>query len=313
MAFKTLLMSTPAFSEPVLHALLDLGHEVVVCTQPDKPVGRGMVTQPTPVKLLAQNMGIAVLQPASLRPAEEQRRLAALAPDLIVVAAYGKILPSPILALPRYGCINVHPSLLPKYRGPSPVVTTLLEGEQTTGVTLFVVDEGMDTGPIVAQRPVPIEPKDTAESLTVRLFREGASLLREMLHLWLEGRIKSVLQDNSKATTTRKIEKEDGRARWEMSAVELERRIRAFYPWPTLFTVWQEKMLKIMEGVIVDEASSEAPGTVVSLQRTDAPAGVVTDKGVLGIVRLQLEGKREMTCQEFLRGYRGFVGSKLPS
>jgi len=254
-----------------------------------------------------------VFQPPSLRPHEAQAQLAALEPDLIVVAAYGKILPPQVLAIPPKGCLNLHPSLLPKYRGPSPVVAAILDGLEVTGVSIMLLDQGMDTGPILAQRPCPIAPQDTAESLTYRLFQLGAELLKETLPGWLKGEVQPVPQDHSQATYTRRIEKEDGQADWSHPAVVLERRLRAFTPWPGLYTRWKGKLLKVLAAVPLPQPAQAPPGTVVPLDNQDTPCGVTTGDGILGLRRLQLEGGKAQDARQFIIGYRDFIGSRLPS
>ena len=317
---RTVFMATPAYVIPVLEALLALdSHVVGVYTQPDKPSGRGRTCEPPPVRGFALEHGIEVFQPASLRRVEVQQELASLSPDVIVVAAYGKLLPPEVLSIPPYGCVNVHPSLLPRYRGPSPVATSILEGDAQTGTTIMLMDEGMDTGPILSSRSVLVEPDVVnTESLTPLLFQLGAELLKEVLPLWLKGEVTSQLQDHSRATVTKKLEKNDGEATWELSAEELERRLRAFTPWPGLFTYWEGKLLKILSVAILpafpDVVSEKGPGHVVSLKEPPGVAlGVVTGRGILGLNSLQMEGKRPISGEEFLRGYRDFPGSRLPS
>ena len=315
---RTVFMGTPGDAIPVLEALLALKYGVVgAFTPPDKPSGRGGVPEQPPVKGFALEHGIEVFQPASLRRAEVQRELASLSPDLIVVAAYGKILPAEVLNIPARGCVNVHPSLLPRYRGPSPVATAILEGASHTGTTIMLMDEGMDTGPILCSRSVPMHPgAETTENLTPLLFQLGADLLKEVLPPWLEGEVAPTHQDHTQATFTRKLEKKDGEARWELPAEEVERRLRAFTPWPGLFTYWKGKTLKILEAALsrssVGVCSGQEPGLVVPLDEPGTAAGVVTGRGVLGLKTLQMEGRRPISSEEFLRGYRDFPGSRLP-
>ena len=312
---RVVFMGTPAYVLPVLEALLSPGFQVVgIYTQPDRPSGRGRVAEPPPVKSFALEHGIKVFQPASLRRSEVQRELASLSPDVIVVAAYGKILPSEVLNIPLYGCVNVHPSLLPQYRGPSPVATAILEGEVHTGTTIMLLDEGMDTGPILAARQVPIEPETaTTESLTHLLLGIGADLLSEVLPRWLKSEVTPQPQDDSRATITRKLEKSDGEVNWELSAEEIERRLRAFTPWPGLFTYWQGKLLKILSVRPLAEGIPGEPGLVVTLDGPEVAVGVVTGKGVLGLKNLQMEGRRAVSSEEFVRGYGNFPASVLPS
>ena len=311
---RTVFMGTPAYALPCLEALLDLQYQVVgTVTQPDKTAGRGRALQVPPVKRFAQAHGLPVLQPPSLRDPQAVEQLAALHPQLIVVAAYGKILPPPVLALPPRGCLNVHPSLLPRHRGAAPVATAILEGDVTTGVSLMMMDAGMDTGPLLAQQEEPVRPQDTTESLTDRLFRRSSKLLRELLPRYLAGEVRPRPQPLEGATTTRMLRKEDGEVDWEQNAEALERRLRAFTPWPGCFTYWHGRLLKLLEAHVEDDGYGEQRGRVLALELEEAPAGVVTSRGVLALRRVQLEGKRPLTCAEFVRGHRSFVGAVLPS
>jgi methionyl-tRNA formyltransferase len=312
---RLVFMGTPALVIPVLDGLAtnpDL-QVVGVYTQPDRPRGRGRPSAEGPVKGHALSLGLPVFQPASLRSARAQAELAALRPDVIVVAAYGLFLPPPVLGAPAHGCLNLHPSLLPRHRGPSPVVTAILEGDAVTGITLMLLDEGMDTGPIIAQRAHPIAPDATAESLTIALFQLGTALLLETLPAWVAGRVTARAQAEAQATVTRKVERADGQARWELSATDLERRRRAYTPWPGLFTHWQGQVLKLLEvSALPAEASPGVPpGLVAPLAFPDMPAGIGTADGVLGLKTLQLEGRRSVTAAEFLRGYPQLLGSQL--
>ena len=245
-----------------------------------------------------------------------REQLAALEPGVIVVAAYGKLLPPEVLEAAPHGCLNIHPSLLPRYRGPSPVVTAILEGSKETGVTLMLLDEGMDTGPIVAQRHRPLDGKETAGQLTEELFRLGGELLLDNLSVWTSRRLKAIPQDDSKATITRKLERSDGAADWSLSARELATRQRAFTPWPGLFTQWQGKSLRLLEVVVIEGTARSAaeerqPGKVVDVADADIPVAVATADGILGLRTIQLEGRRAIPSAEFLRGYPDFVGSTL--
>ena len=307
-------MGTPAAAVAPLEALLSLDAQVVgVYTQPDKPSGRGRLSRPSSVKSFALEHGLEVYQPQSLRRPDVQRELASLAPDVVLVAAYGQLLPPEVLSIPPHGCVNVHPSLLPRYRGPSPVSTAVLDGEAQTGTTLFLMDEGMDTGPILSSRAVPIEAGATTESLIPLLFQLGVRLLVEVLPLWLKGEVAPQPQDHARATVTRKLERVDGEANWGLSAEELERRVRAFIPWPNLYIHWRGKILKVLSAGVLDAAGVGEPGLVVPLMEPGAAVGVVTGRGVLGLRQLQMEGKRPVSSAEFIRGYRDFVGSRLPS
>jgi methionyl-tRNA formyltransferase len=312
---RIVFMGTPEFSVPPLEYLIKSEYQVVgVYTQPDKPTGRGRTLEQLPVKRVALQHGLELFQPVKLRNPDEVARLAALKPDLILVAAFGQILPQSVLDIPKFGCLNIHPSLLPEYRGATPILAAILAGDKETGVTIMLMDAGMDTGPIISQIIVGIEPDDTTESLTTRLAQAGVRLLGEALPLWFEGSLKPQPQDGSKATYTKPVTKDDGTIDWQMSAVEISRRIRAFHPWPGCYTWWQGKLLKVLEAVALHKEGSLTPGKVVDLASGQpAVVGVETGDGILGLLRIQLEGKRALTASEFLLGQRAFVGSTLGS
>jgi len=302
-------MGTPAFAIPVLTALLDAGHEVVgVYTQPDRPGGRGKSMLAPAVKCAAQRFGLPVFQQGSLRPDHVYAQMVGLGAHVFVVAAYGSILPPKTLGVPPLGCLNVHPSLLPKYRGPSPVSSAILNGDPRTGVTIIRLDEGMDTGPIVAVRGTHIGVRENAEELTARLFELGASLLVDVLPAWAEGRIEPKGQDRSFVTMTKILSKEDGEIDWRLSAEMIARQVRAHYPWPGSFTRMRGKLLKIIEADAV-HAKAATPGRVVSLP--DAGVGITTGDGILAVLRLQLEGRNVSYVSEFLSGYPDVIGESV--
>lgn len=306
---RIVFMGTPAFAVPSLEKLAESYDIVAVVTQPDRPAGRKRRLTAPPAKEAALAGGLPVWQPPTLRTPEAVARLRALAPDIIVVVAFGQILRADVLEVPPHGCLNVHGSLLPRYRGAAPVPAAILAGETKTGVTLMQMDEGMDTGPIIAQATCSIAPDDTTATLSERLALLGADLLVETLPPWLAGKIVPQLQDNSQATYCGLIAKADGRLAWQLPAEELARRVRAYFPWPTAFTSWQGKPLKVLRAVPLPDWRGEGqPGQVVAL---DDGVGVVTKKGALRLLEVQLAGKRAMTIEDFLRGQRGFVGSVL--
>lgn len=266
----------------------------------------------SPVKELAVKQGLSVVQPETLKKPEEIERLRYLNPDIIVVAAYGRILPVEVLDLPKYGCLNVHPSLLPRHRGPSPIPAAIMEGDEVTGTTIMLLDAGLDTGPILGQRELPISAQDTAGSLSDKLAQISAELLLEILPLWFERKIKPQPQNEIRATYTKRINKEDGEIDWHLSALAIWRRVRAFYPVPGCFTWWERKRLKINEAVPLAEATNGEVGKVIALSSdSPTPVGVITGSGILGLGQLQLEGKRPMPAVEFIRGQRRFIGSRL--
>jgi methionyl-tRNA formyltransferase len=246
-----------------------------------------------------------------LRRPEAAAELKELAPDIIVVAAFGQILPPEVLAIPPHGCLNVHASLLPRYRGAAPIAAAILAGEEQTGVTLMLMDEGMDTGPILAQAECTIEPQDTTGSLSARLAHLGATLLTEALPRWLEGQIGPQPQDDSLATYCQMITKKEGLLDWSLSATDLWLRVRAYHPWPGTYTYWRGKRLRILRArPVTMSPSSEEPGQVI---RLDDGAAVVTSTEALLLEEVQLAGKKAMTAQEFVRGQRDFIGSVLGS
>lgn len=310
---QIVFMGTPEFAAPSLQRLVDDRHQVVaVYTQPDRPAGRSGAPSPPPVKRLAERLGLLVRQPRSLRREEAQQALRELAPDLLVVAAYGLILPQAVLDIPRLGGLNVHPSLLPRHRGPAPVVGALLAGDQETGISIMLMDAGMDTGPVLTQRRSLIAPEDTAGTLTERLAREGAFLLGETIPLWAKGELTPQLQDPALATYTKLLTKEDSIIDWTAPAPVLARRVRAYQPWPGAATTWQGKALKVLAAEAADQPETgHPPGTVMSSPGGFRGAAVQTGQGLLLLWRVQLEGKRPLTIEEFLRGAPGFIGSRL--
>jgi len=313
MGKRIIFMGTPEFAVPSLEALSHGGYQVVaVYTQPDRRAGRGQQVTSSPVKRLALSLGLDVIQIDKFKVAGTVEKMAGLAPDLIVVASFGLLLPTEVLNLPKLGCLNIHPSLLPRHRGASPIATAILQGDEITGVTIMLLDAGMDTGPILNQREVTITNEDTTGSLGIKLARVGAQLLMETLPLWIEGRIKPRPQDESGASYSKMIKKEDGEIDWRLSAKELWREVRAFDPWPGCYARWHDKRLKLVKVLPLYHEKSDEPGKVIALPPpSPVTVGVETGDGVLGLVRLQLEGKRELSAEEFVRGQRDFIGSHL--
>jgi methionyl-tRNA formyltransferase len=304
-------MGTPDFAMPTLVLLIANSYQVVaVYTQPDKLVGRRSQLVPPPVKKFAVDHGIPVVQPVTLDTSRALEELASFSPDLIVVVAYGRILPSKVLSLPKFGCLNLHPSLLPRHRGSSPIANALLCGDEVTGVTIMLMDAGLDSGPILAQREVAISPQDTTGSLTPKLAQVGAELLLESMPLWIDGKINPQPQDESQATFSRMLTKEDGEIDWKLPAVQLWRCIRAFDPWPGCYTWWKGARLKVCEAVPLG-GGGEVGKVIIMKEPAPATVAVVTGMGVLGLCRVQLEGRREMSAADFVRGQRDFLGSIL--
>jgi methionyl-tRNA formyltransferase len=305
--WRIVFFGTPSFALPTLQSLLG-GHDQVVgiVTQPDREKGRGRKVVISPVKELALRYGLVPLQPEKAKEETFQEALRDLQPDIIVVVAYGQILPKSVLTIPKYGAVNVHASLLPKYRGAAPIAWAILKGERETGVTTMVMDEGMDTGDILLQRQVPIGVVDTCETLHDRLASSGAQLLLETLEKMKAGDIQPVPQDHSKATYASPLKKEDGHIDWKKGALEIDRRIRAFNPWPGAFTKWDDQLLKIYKGEIRERAPEGKTGSVIWVGSDFIE--VETGKDSYLIKEIQLEGKRRMTLREFLSGHPISVG-----
>ncbi len=316
---RIVFMGTPDFAVPSLRALHTQAEAqnwqvVGVVTQPDRPSGRGKKVTVSPVKAYAVEAGLPILQPRSYRRQPEAvAELAELAPDLIVVAAFGQILPPAVLDLPTFGCVNVHASLLPAYRGASPINAAILNGDDETGNTIMLMDEGMDTGPALAQAALPIRPDDTTLSLGKRLAEAGAELLVHTTAHWLAGAVAPTDQDDlpGEPSVCRMIHKQAGRIDWTASAAHIERMIRAYTPWPSAFTTWQGQNFKIWQADVIDSPaltpdSTGKPGQVI--MTPDGP-GVITGEGLLLLRTVQPAGKRAMDIHSFLNGAPDFVGS----
>jgi len=307
-------MGTPEFAVPFLDGLLDAGHDVVAAvTQPDRPRGRGMRLEPPPVKVRAEARGVPVLQPASTRDPDFLAAMRRLAPEVIVVVAYGRIVPRELLELPRYGCINVHPSLLPRHRGASPIPAAILAGDEVTGISTMYLSEGLDEGDVILQARLPIGPDDTAATVAQRLIELGVPLLLETLALLEAGRAPRIPQDPARATYAPRLKKEDGAVDWRRDAVSLDRLVRAFHPSPGAYTRFQGRRVRILKAAVKDASGSGAPGVVVAA----SPEGisVQTGQGVLQLLELQPENGRPMGAQDFINGYRLRPGMRfeLPS
>ena len=303
-------MGTPEFAVASLRGLLAVKAPILlVVTQPDRPKGRGKRIVAPPVKLLAEAEGIPVYQPQKVKSGEAIERIAALAPSCIVVVAYGQLLPAEILALSQLGAVNVHASLLPKYRGPAPIHWALIRGEEKTGITTMLLDVGMDTGDILMQSEVPIEPKDTAGTLHDRLAEEGAKLLVETLHLLKKGAVIPRAQDDSQASVAPMLVKEDGEIDWNDEAKKICCRIRGLDPWPGGFTLWQGKRLKLFGCQPLAKATRAKPGTVIAVN--EGGLQIASGKGAVLIKTLQLEGRRSLPVADFLRGYSLHVETRF--
>lgn len=312
MSTNVIFMGTPEFAVPTLKALIETEYDLVaVVTQPDRPSGRGRKLTPSPVKVVAQDAGLRLLQPKSLRTEEAVAELAAFDPDLIVVAAFGQILRKSVLDLPSLGCLNVHASLLPRWRGAAPVAAAIRAGDAETGVTIMLMDEGMDTGPILAQRAIPITPAHSRESLTAELAESGATLLIETLPGWLGGEISPQPQDHELAAMAPRLKKEEGEIDWPQSAAEIERQVRAFHPWPSAFTYGPRGRFKVLAVEIAPEVTTpkgSEPGTVFKQQQD---VYVTTGRGVVKLLQVQPAGKKAMSAEAMLNGQPELVGARL--
>lgn len=305
---RIVFMGTPDFAVPSLKKLIETQNVVGVVTQPDRPAGRGQQLRPSPVKQAALDAGIPLFQPKSLRKEEAAAPLRAWQPDLIVVAAFGQILRPHVLDLPLLGCINVHASLLPRWRGASPIQHAILAGDAEAGITLMKMDVGLDTGPMYVKEAVPIADDETAVSLHDKLADLGAEMMARYLDEIINGRLTPIPQNSEQSTYAPMISKEDGRLDWQEPAVALDRRIRAMTPWPGATTTWQGKGLKIIEAQLVDDTTNGVVGQVYGDHET---AIVQTGNGRLRLYKIQLAGKRAMSISDFLRGRPEFVSAIL--
>lgn len=310
--WRVVFMGTPEFARPILEALAARTDPVVgVVCQPDKPRGRGLSVEAPAVKQAAERLGIPVLQPTKVRDQAFADALGALAPDVVVVAAYGRILPRHILDLPPHGCINVHASLLPRHRGAAPISAAILAGDPTTGVTIMEMAEELDAGDIISMHETPIGPDETTGTLTERLSRLGAEAIGEALDGLRAGRLHARPQPAEGVTYAPRIERADGRIDWTKAAVELERLVRAFSPAPSAFTTLEGQTLKVHRATLGEPAAGAAPGTIVAA----GPDGiaVATGAGVLRLLEVQLEGRKRLTAAQFLAGKRLAPGTCVGS
>ena len=313
MALTVVFFGSPPEAVESLSVLTAAGFEIAsVYTRPDRPAGRGSRLTPTAVKAWAMKKGLDVRAPEDLRSREVLRHLTGTNADAFVVAAYGRILPPAVLDIPPLGVINVHPSLLPKYRGPSPVQTAILDGVPATGVTIMQLDEGMDTGMILrSSGPVPLDGTERTGELMARLFLIGARMLPGVLIDLADGRLTPMPQDDSAASVTRMVKRGDGEADWRRPAGYVERMVRAYDPWPGVFTTWYARTLKILDASVAEDGSSQRPPGTVFRYR-DGMA-VATGEGALELRRVQLAGRRAADAHDFLNGHPEISGAVLPS
>ncbi len=305
--YKIIFIGTPDFGAIILEKLIKSGHKpFLVITAPDKHAGRKQVITPPPVKVVAQNYNIPIVQPQKIEEGKEE--IGKLKPDLIILASYGQIIPKEILEIPKYGCVNVHPSLLPKYRGPSPIQYTILNGDEKTGVTIMRITEKMDSGPIISQKEIKIDQKEKFENLHDKLAELGAELLIETLPKLFAGKICPQTQDDSKASYTKILIKEDGKIDWQKPATEIERKIRALNPWPGTFTSLNGKILKVLEADLLNYNGKEEIGEVFLFENKLA---IRAGQNSLILQKLQLEGGKPLSAPDFLRGHKEIIGTIL--
>jgi methionyl-tRNA formyltransferase len=307
---RIVFMGTPEFAVPSLEALLRSDDHVVgVVLQPDRPKGRGQQLVAPPVKLVAERAGIPVLQPLKIRTPEFLQALSSWQPDLIAVAAYGRILHTPILSLPSKGCVNVHGSLLPKYRGAAPIQWAVINGETETGITTMLMDEGMDTGPMLLQERLEIMPDDTAGTLAPRLAELGGRLLVETIAHLKAGTLTPKRQDDTQATLAPLLKKEDGLINWTMSAESLANRVRGLSPWPGAYTFFGEERWNVWRVVPSKSAGTDKPGTIVAVDKQSIL--VATGEGLLDLQEIQTANSKRMPVSQFLTGHKVTAGMRL--
>ncbi|MBI5670442.1 MAG: methionyl-tRNA formyltransferase [Chloroflexi bacterium] len=303
---RIVFMGTPEFAVATLRALIEHHDVIGVVTQPDRPAGRNRQLQPSPVKQVALAAGIPVFQPEKIRRAEAVAELRQWTPDVYVVAAFGQILPQTVLDIPPFGSINVHASLLPRWRGAAPIQAAIRAGDAETGITIMKMDAGLDTGPMLSQRAIPIAPDETGASLHDKLALLGADLLIETLPRYLSGAVQPQPQDETRVTYAPQITKEDGDINWTQDAVTIERLVRAFTPWPGTYTFWNGQPLKILSGRAGDGQAE--PGRVVETRQGYA---IGTGSGLYYPAQVQLAGRKAMSTPEFVRGQPAWAGAKL--
>ena len=309
---KIVFMGTPDFAVPTLEALIRGGHQVAaVVTQPDKPKGRGKNLQPTPVKEAAMELGLPVYQPQKVRDPEFIQVMKELNPDVIVVVAFGQIIPKEILHMPKYGCINVHASLLPAYRGAAPIQWAVINGDKVSGVTTMQMNEGLDTGDMIMKTEVPLAEDETGGSLHDKLAKAGAKLCVETLKALEDKTATWETQGESPTAYAKMLDKKLGDIDWSKSAKAIECLIRGLNPWPSAYTDWNGKVMKIWEAKVLDENTDATPGTIVKVEKDGF--SVQTGDGLLKVLVLQIPGKKRMEADAFLRGYQIETGCELSS
>lgn len=311
---RVVFMGTPHFAESILSSLVNSHYTLVAAyTQPDRPSGRAQEIAKSPVKIFAETHAIPVEQPVRF-DRETVEKLRVFKPDIIIVAAYGKILPQEVLDIPPFGCVNVHASLLPRWRGASPIQNALLAGDTETGITIIKMDAGMDTGPILKQKAIPIDPTDTTATLLTKLAESGAAILGNTLEKWLRGKIEPSTQPSEGVTLCQLIEREDGKIFWNNEAESIYNRYRALSPWPGIFSFWRKggSLLRIkFRRISLQKQSPEAPHELGQVFEIGETVGIATARGIILLDEVQLEGKTCIPVKDFIRGYPDFVGAIL--
>lgn len=293
---KVIFAGTPEFAVSALQALIESPHEIVaVYTQPDRPAGRGLKLTPSPVKVLAQEQGLKLLQPATLKGEEDAIKF--LNADVMAVAAYGLLIPASVLRIPPLGCVNIHPSLLPRWRGAAPIQRTIEAGDKVSGVTIMQMDEGLDTGPTLIQHRYTLTPNETAQTLHDRLAHMGAEALIETLNFLAQGTLKPEPQDNALATYANKLTKEEGLIDWTLPAHTIENMVRAFNPWPVAYTAWHQENMRVWMAKAMNEEHQAIPATI--LRASTEGIDVATGKGVLRLLQVQLPGGKAISAADF--------------
>jgi len=307
--YKIIFLGTPEFAIPSLEGLYEKENVIAVVTQPDKPKGRGLKPSPSPIKTWALSKGLKVLEPLKLKDSQVIETFKSFLPDLIVVCAYGKILPKELLEIPKFGCWNIHASLLPKYRGASPINWAILEGEKETGITIILMDEGLDTGPILLQKKIPILEEDNAITLAKKLSLLGKEAILEAIELHKKRILKPFPQPEEGISYAPILKKEDGFFTFEESARIIERKAKAFLPWPAAFTYYKNKLLKVFSAKAIPIEHKEKPGTILDINKEGIL--VATSENAILLKEVQLEGKKKISAYEFACGQRLKAGALL--
>lgn len=306
MGLRIVFAGTAEFAIPTLQAIINSQHELVaVYTQPDRPAGRGQQLRASLVKEVAQSHNIPVLQPLSLKSAETQKILQAFNADIMIVVAYGLMIPKKVLSLFPYGCLNVHPSLLPRWRGAAPIQRAILAGDKITGICIMQMDSGLDTGPILWQHIYPLDPNITSGELHDLLAKQGANALLETLEWCEQGKLQPTAQDNNHATYAAKIDKHEAEIDWRLSTEEIHNQIRGYHPWPIAYTYYRQKILRVWKSEMLSAETTAAPGTLVHCSHLGID--VATANGQLRLLLLQLPGGKPMSAQDFLNGQRSYL------